>query len=172
MLIVTSRRPCHRARILARELAKVLPNAEYVPRGIKNVKKLSSLAVSHGHNIVMIVDSITKQPKFLRFLEVDDGWKWLDVQIELSDVELQKDLGQKTRLLDAKIVMESSKVKRLANLLEKLWGLKQVKKAAGTGAFMFVGEGKIEFRASLAAKIGPVLHISRVVGKYGKGKEG
>lgn len=172
MLIVTSRHPCHRARILARELARVLPNAEYVPRGVKSVKKLSSLAISHGHNIVMIIDSIAEQPKFLRFLEVDDGWKWLDIQIELSDVELQKDLGQKTRLLDAKIAAESSEAKKLANLLEKLWGLEQVKKAAGTGAFMFVGEGKIEFRASLAATIGPVLHISRVVGEYGKGKEG
>jgi rRNA maturation protein Rpf1 len=157
---------------LARELARVLPNAEYVPRGVKSVKKLSSLAISHGHNIVMIIDSIAEQPKFLRFLEVDDGWKWLDIQIELSDVELQKDLGQKTRLLDAKIAAESSEAKKLANLLEKLWGLEQVKKAAGTGAFMFVGEGKIEFRASLAATIGPVLHISRVVGEYGKGKEG
>ncbi len=172
MLIVTSRYPCHRARILARELAKVLPNAEYVPRGVKNVKKLSSLAISRGHNTIMMVDSVAEQPKFLRFLEVDDGWRWLDVQIELSDVELQKDLGQKTRLLDVKIVTEFSEAKRLANLLEKLWGLKQVKKAAGTGAFMFVGEDKIEFRASLAATIGPVLHISRVVGEYGKGKEG
>jgi len=157
---------------LARELARVLPNAEYAPRGIKKVKKLSSLAVSHGHNIVMIIDSVTEQPKFLRFLEVDDGWKWLDVQIELSDVELQNDLGQKTLLLDAKIVAGSPEAKRLANLLEKLWGLKQVKKAACTGAFVFVSEDKIEFRASLAAKIGPVLNISRVVGKYGKGKEG
>ena len=172
MLIVTSRHPCHRARILARELARVLPNAEYVPRGVKSVKKLSSLAISHGHNTIMIVDSVAEQPKFLRFLEVNDGWKWLDAQIELSDVELQKDLGQKTLLLDAKIVAESSEAKRLANLLEKLWELKQVKKAAGTGAFMFVHKDKIEFRASLAAKIGPVLHISRVVGEYGKGKEG
>jgi len=171
MLIVTSRHPCHRARILARELARVLPNAEYVPRGVKSVKKLSSLAISHGHNTIMIVDSVAEQPKFLRFLEVDDGWRWLDVQIELSDVELQKDFGQKTRLLGAKIVVESSEAKRLANLLEKLWGLKQVK-AAGTGAFMFVNKDKIEFRASLAATIWPVLHISRVVGEYGKGKEG
>jgi len=157
---------------LARELARVLPNAEYMPRGVKSVKKLSSLAISHGHNTIMIVDSVAEQPKFLRFLEVDDGWRWLDVQIELSDVELQKDLGQKTRLLDAKIVTESSEAKRLANLLERLWGLKQVKKAAGTGAFMFVNKNKIEFRASLAATIGPVLHIYRVVGEYGKGKEG
>ena len=171
MLIVTSRHPCHRARILARELARVLPNAEYVPRGVKSVKKLSSLAISCGHNTIMIIDSVAERPKFLRFLEVDDGWRWLDVQIELSDVELQKDLGQKTRLLGVKIVAESSRAKKLANVLEKLWGLKQAK-VAGTGAFMFVSKDKIEFRASLAAKIGPVLHVSRVVGEYGKGKEG
>jgi len=170
MLIITSRRPCHRARILARELARVLPNAEYMPRGVKGVKKLSSLAISHGHDIVMMIDSVDEQPKFLRFLEVDDGWKWLDVQIELGDVELQKDLGQKTRLLGTKIVA-GSKAKRLANLLEKLWGIKQAEKAAGTGAFMFVDEDKIEFRASLAARIGPVLNVSRVVGGYGKSKK-
>jgi len=156
---------------LARELARVLPNAEYVPRGVKSVKKLSSLAISCGHNTIMIIDSVAERPKFLRFLEVDDGWRWLDVQIELSDVELQKDLGQKTRLLGVKIVAESSRAKKLANVLEKLWGLKQAK-VAGTGAFMFVSKDKIEFRASLAAKIGPVLHVSRVVGEYGKGKEG
>jgi rRNA maturation protein Rpf1 len=144
----------------------VLPNAEYVPRGVKSVRKLSSLAISRGHNTIMVIDSVAKQPKFLHFLEVGDGWRWIDVQIELSHVELQKDLGQKTRLLDAKIVVESSRAKKLANVLEKLWGLKRVK-VAGTGAFVFVAKDKIEFRASLAAKIGPVLHISRVVGEYG-----
>jgi len=156
---------------LARELARVLPNAEYVPRGVKSVKKLSSLAISCGHNTIMMVDSVAERPRFLRFLEVDDGWKWLDIQIELSYVELQKDLGQKTRLLDTKIVTGSPGAKKLANLLEKLWGVKQAK-VAGTGAFMFVSEDKIEFRASLAATIGPVLHVSRVVGEYGKGKKG
>jgi len=171
MLVTTSRRPGHRTRLLARELTRVLPNTEYVPRGVKSVEKLFSLAISRGHNIIMMVDSVGERPKFLRFLEVGDGWRWLDVQIELSDVELQKDLGQKTRLLDTKIVTASPGAKKLANLLEKLWGLKQAK-VAGTGAFMFVDEHKIEFRASLSAKIGPVIHVSRVVGEYGKGKEG
>jgi len=171
MLIITSRRPCHRARILARELARVLPDAEYMPRGVKNVRKLSSLASSRGHKKIMIINSVSGQPMVLRFLDIDEGWKWMDVQIELCNVELQKDLGQKIRLLDAKIVAASPKAKELAGLLEKLWGVKMVKKAPDTGAFIIVDEDKIGFRASLAAKIGPALYVSRVVGEHGESKK-
>ncbi len=171
MLIVTSRRPCHRARILARELARVLPNAEYMPRGVKNVRKLYSLASSRGHKKIMIVDSVAGQPMVLRFLDVSEGWKWVNVQIELSKVELQKDFGQKIRLLNAKIVAASPKAKELAGLLEKLWGVKAIKKASGTGAFIIVDKDKIEFRGSLAAKIGPALYVSRVVGEHGESKK-
>ena len=171
MLIVTSRRPCHRARILARELARVLPDAEYIPRGVKSVRKLFSLASSRGHKKIMIINSVAGQPMVLRFLDIDEGWKWMDVQIELSKAELQKDLGQKIRLLDAKIVAASPKAKELAGLLEKLWGVKMVKKAPDTGAFIIVDEDKIGFRASLAAKIGPALYVSRVVGEHGESKK-
>jgi rRNA maturation protein Rpf1 len=156
---------------LARELARVLPDAEYMPRGVKSVRKLSSLASSRGHKKIMIINSVAGQPMVLRFLDISEGWKWMNVQIELSKVELQKDLGQKIRLLDAKIVATSPKAKEFAGLLEKLWGVKMIKKAPDTGAFIIIDKDKIEFRASLAAKIGPALYVSRVVGEHGESKK-
>jgi len=119
----------------------------------------------------MIIDSVAGQPMVLRFLDVGEGWKWMNIQVELGKVELQKDFGQKIRLLDAKIVAASPKAKEFAGLLEKLWGVKMIKKAPDTGAFIIVDKDKIEFRASLAAKIGPILYVSRVVGEHGESKK-
>ena len=169
MLVTTSRRPGHRARSLGRELARVLPNTEYVPRGVKTVRKLSSLASSRGHATVMIVDSFASIPKFLRFLDCGTGWQWSEVQIELGKIELQKDLGQKIELSSTKIVVKSPEAKELARLLGKLWGL-PVGRETGARAVVVVDEDEIHFQRG-SERVGPVLHVSSVVYGHGPGQK-
>jgi len=169
MLVTTSRRPGHRARSLGRELARVLPNTEYVPRGVKTVRKLSSLASSRGHATVTIVDSFASIPKFLRFLDCGEGWRWSAAQIELGKIELQKDLGQKIELSSTKIVVKSPEAKELARLLGKLWGL-PIGVETSTGAVVVVDEDEIHFQMG-SEKVGPVLHVSSVVYENGPGQK-
>lgn len=164
MLVTTSRRPSHRARLLGRELIRVLPNAEYVPRGIKTVRRLASLASSRGHELVMIVNSRERQPRELRFLNASVGWRWLDARIELREVELQRDLGQKVRLADVRIVAaDSARAQNLARLLSELWGLPLSEGPSSTGAVVLVtcNDGlKVQFRAHPKDElVGPVLYV-------------
>lgn len=163
-MVTTSRRPSHRARLLGRELTRVLPNAEYVPRGIKTVRRLASLASSKGHELVMIVNSREEQPRELRFLNVSAGWRWLDARIELREVELQRDLGQKVKLADVRIASDDSvRARSFARLLSKLWGLPLSEGPSSTGATVLVtcDDGlKVQFRAHPKAElVGPVLHV-------------
>ncbi len=151
--------------MLARELARVLPGSEYVPRGVKTVRKLSSLASSRGHAVAMIVESSAGKPKFLQFLGCSEGWRW-GMKIELGGVELQRDLGQKIRLSGTKVVAGSPEAKELAKLLGELWGMQLVRKA-GAEAFAVVDRDKIRFQRG-PEKVGPVLHVLRVVGKHGR----
>ncbi len=169
MLVTTSRRPGHRARLLGRELARVLPNAEYLPRGVKTIRKLSLLASSRGHTTVMIVDSFASIPKFLRFLDCGTGWQWSEVQIELGKIELQKDLSQKIGLSCTKIIAKSPDVKELARLLEKLGGL-PVGRETGARDVVVVDEDEIRFQRG-SERVGPVLHVSSVVYGHGPGQE-
>lgn len=169
MLVTTSRRPGHRARLLGRELARVLPNTEYAPRGVKTVRKLSSLASSRGHTTVMIIDSFASIPKFLRFINCEEGWQWSAVQIELGKIELQKDLGQKICLSGTKIVVKSPEVKELARLLGTLWGL-PVEREAGARDVVVVDEDEIRFQRG-SERVGPVLHVSGVVYGHGSGQK-
>jgi len=165
LLITTSRRPCHRARLLGRELTRVLPNAEYAPRGIKSVRKLASFANTRNHKLVMIIGSHANQLRELRFLDVATGWRWLNARIELGDVKLQKDLGQKVRLVDVKIVVSKQNIARnFAHLISRLWGLQFTEELPSAGGVAMVGDDgklRVEFHADPSAgPVGPILHIT------------
>jgi len=164
MLITTSKRPCHRARLLGRELARVLPNAKYTPRGVKSIRKLASLANSLNHKLVMIINSCTDQPRELRFLDAAAGWRWLGARIELGEVKLQRDLGQKVRLTDVKIASSSqNRARSLARLVGELWGLPFTEELPSAGSIAMVDDDRelrIQFRADPSAEpVGPILHV-------------
>ena len=165
MLITTSRRPCHRARLLGRELARVLPNAKYVPRGVKSVRKLASLANARDHKLVMIIESRTNQPQELRFLDAAAGWQWLNARIELGEVKLQRDLGQKVQLVDVKTVASKQNMARnFAHLISKLWGLPFIEELPSAGSVAMVGDDeklRVQFHADPSAgPVGPILHVT------------
>jgi len=163
MLITTSRRPCHRARLLGRELERVLPNSEYKPRGVKSIRKLASLANSLNHKLIMIIESCTDRPTELRFLDAA-GWRWLDARIELGEVKLQKDLGQKARLVDVKIVASSQdRARNFARLIGELWELPLIEELPSSGSVAIVNENRelrIQFHAGPNTEpVGPILHV-------------
>ena len=166
MLITTSRRPCHRARLLGRELARVLPNAEYIPRGVKSVRKLASLANARNHKLVMVIESRTNQPQELRFLNTTTGWRWLNARIKLGEVKLQKDLGQKVRLEDVKIATSGrDRARNFAHLVSELWNLQfteELPSAEGVAVVADNEELRVQFHADPSVgPVGPILHITR-----------
>ncbi len=173
MLITSSRRPGHRTRILCRELARVL-NVKYVPRGAKTIKKLAALATSLGHDRVMVVNSIGGRPKELRFLGAAEGWRWLDARVELGEVKLQRDLGQKVKLEGAKIYAEGREARGLANFLGELLGLPISGELPNTGAVALItfDDGlKLQFQARPSSEVvGPVLRITGFGRLHGKGE--
>ncbi|MFQ6129859.1 MAG: hypothetical protein ACE5OT_03510 [Candidatus Hadarchaeaceae archaeon] len=164
MLISTSRRPGHRTRILCRELTRVLPNAIYVPRGAKTINKLASFASSLGHDRVMVVNSLAGQPRELRFLAVAKGWRWLDARVELGEIRLQRDLGQKTKLEGTKFYAEGQKARNLTNFLSELLGLPIVNELPNVGGIILItsdDELQLQFQLRPSSDaIGPVLQIA------------
>ena len=169
MLITTSRRPGHRARLLGRELARVLPDAEYVPRGVKSVRNLASLASTRGHKLVTLINCRADRPQELRFLDVTRGWRWLDVVIELREVKLQKDLGHKVQLTDVKIVASgSSRAKDLARLLSEMWHLQLLEEVPSAGSVVMVTQNeelRIQFQSDpKVPPIGPIMYVTRFSG--------
>jgi len=128
------------------------------------VRKLTSLANSLNHKLVMIINSCTDQPKELRFLDAAAGWRWLGARIELGEVKLQRDLGLKTRLTDVKIAASSqNRAQSLARLVGELWGLPFAEELPSAGSVAMVeddGDLRIQFRADLSAEpVGPILHV-------------
>ena len=176
MLISTSRRPTHRTRILCRDLARVLPDARYVPRGAKTINKLATLAGSLGHNRVMVVSSIGKRPMELRFLAVINGWRWIDARVELGEVKLQRDLGQKVKLEGVKIYAEGQKAQNLANFLGELLSLSISSELPNTDAVAVItsdNQLKLQFQLRPSSEaIGPVLQITSFGRLRGEGETG
>ena len=161
MLITTSRRPCHRARLLGRELSRVLPRACYVPRGTKTVRKLAHLAGSQGHKVITIITTKQEQPAELRFLEVNEAWRWLDLSLVLQEVRLQRDLNKKVKLDEVELVAEDREAESLAKELSRLWELPLAKGPQAENLAVIKGtEGlKLEFR-SRGELVGPAFRLS------------
>ncbi len=176
MLISTSRRPGHRTRILCRELARVLPNVTYVPRGVKMINKLASLASSLGHDRVMIVNSLAGRPGELRFLVATEGWRWLDAWVELGEVKLQRELGRKAKLEGTRFYAEGERARDLANFLGELLGLPILDELPNTGAVALItsdDELQLQFQLQPSSEaIGPVLRIASFGRLYGEGGAG
>ena len=176
MLISTSRRPGHRTRILCRELIRVLPNAAYVPRGAKTISKLASLASSLGHDRVMIVNSLAGRPKELRFLAVAQDCRWLDAWVELGEVKLQRDLGQKVKLEGTKFYAEGRNARDLANFIVELFGLPILGELPNAGGVsMITSNDKLQLQFQLKPGpdvIGPVLQIASFGRLYGESGAG
>ncbi len=174
MLISTSRKSTHRTRILCRELARVLPDAKYVPRGAKTINKIASFAGSLGHNRVMVVSNLGGGPIELRFLDVANGWRWLDAWVELGGVKLQRDLGQKVKLERVKVYAEEQKVRNLANFLGELLGLTISSELPNTGAVVVItsdNQLKLQFQLRPSSEvIGPVLQITSFGRSCGEGE--
>jgi len=173
MLITTSRRPCHRARLLGRELERVLPNAKYMPRGVKSIRKLTSLANSLNHKLIMIIESCADQPSELLFLDATVGWRWLGARIELGEIKLQRDLNQKARLLDVKITASNQdKARSFARLIGKIWGLPFSEEPLSGGSAAFVDndrELRVQFHTDIgAAPVGPILYVKQFEGFNGE----
>jgi rRNA maturation protein Rpf1 len=147
-----------------------------VPRGAKTVKALASLAKSLGHTRVLIVNSLAGQPKELRFLDVAEGWQWLDARIELGEVKLQRDLGQKVKLEMVKIYAEGQHAQNLANFLGGSSGLPIVDKLSGTGAVARITSDddlKLQFHLRPNSEtVGPVLRITSFGWLHGEGGAG
>lgn len=176
MLISTSRRPGHRTRILCRELTRVLPNATYVPRGAKTISKLASLASSLGHDRVMVVNSLAGRPRELRFLAVVQGWRWLDARVELGEIKLQRDLGQKAKLEGTKLHAESQKARNLANFLSELLNLPILGELPNAGGVVLItSDDELQLQFQLrpnSEAIGPVLQIASFGRLHGESEAG
>jgi hypothetical protein len=160
MLVTTSKRPGHRSRVLGRELANVVFNSVYLPRGTKTLARLAELAGKLGQSRVVIVNSVEERPWELRFLEVGRGWKWANVKILLERVELQRELGQRIKLAAAEIYSEGGDAKKLAQQLGSLMGL-PLTDELGSNAAVFVGPGDeklIQFWTG-KSKVGPRIYI-------------
>lgn len=169
-MITTSRRPTHRARLLGRELVRILPGAEYVPRGLKTVEKLASMAGSRGHDLVMIINSGADQPRELRFLHAGPSWRWSRANIELREVKLQRDLGKKVEARVEAIAWQgSAEARELAELLSELWGLPLVEPSSHRGTIALVvgnEELELQFKESPASEpVGPTLRVASFKGR-------
>jgi hypothetical protein len=164
MLITTSRRSGHRARILGRELARVMPNIKYVPRGVKTVEKLVSMAESFGHIWVMVINSSAGHPKELRFLNIGKGLGWPDKRAELGEVKIQRDLGQRVRFEGIKIYAEGKPAQELAEFLGEISGLPISEKLPEAGVVLSIvtNSGLVHFKKRQTLEItGPVIQVIR-----------
>lgn len=163
MLVTTSRRPGRLARVLCRDLVRVIPKSRYVPRGAKTVEELASIARRLGQNKVMVINSTSGKPSELRFMEVGDEWRWTNAIVNLGWVKLQRDFGKRVELEDTKIYAEGAGALEFAELVGRIWGVGLSKKMPDSGGVALVkSEGGIEilFKVMPSSEtVGPVLHI-------------
>ncbi|MBC7218576.1 MAG: hypothetical protein H5T49_00360 [Hadesarchaea archaeon] len=164
MLITTSRRPCHLARILCRELALVLPGGEYLPRGVKTIEKTTLLAKQRGHGRVMFVSSFSGRPGEIRFIEVGETWRWLDASIRLAGVTINR---RKSRIGDSsgmKIYAADPSSYEFARWLGRILEIECVERPPESGPVILItsdGGLEIKFRVMPSTEdLGPVLTVA------------
>jgi len=124
----------------------------------------------------MVVNSIAGRPGELRFLAVAQGWRWLDARVELGEVKLQRDLGQKAKLEGTKFYAESQKARNFANFLGELLSLPILGELPNAGGIILItsdDELQLQFQIRPSSEaIGPVLKIAsfgRLRGESGAG---
>jgi hypothetical protein len=171
MLITTSRRPSHLARILCRELVLVLPRSRYVPRGAKTVEDVASVAREFGHDRAMIIDSVSGKPKEIRFLEVGQNWRWADAVVELGDVKLHRGAGRRNKIEDARMHADGSMALEFAEWCGKFLGIGRFDELPRSGGVVLVtsdGGLNVQFKVMPGSEtIGPVLKITAFGSLFG-----
>jgi hypothetical protein len=171
MLITTSRRPCHLARVLCRELVRILPGSEYVPRGAKKIEEVASLAKQRGHDRVLLVNSILGQVGELRFLEVGDTWRWLDALVKLSGVRINRGKVKPRRPGEVKIYAADAGAAEFGRWLGKVWGIGCSDRLPESGLVVFLtsaGGLRVQFRLMPEAEeVGPVLEVASFGSLFG-----
>jgi len=164
MIVTTSRRPSHLARILCRELVRVIPKSRYVPRGSKTIEEIASIARELGHDRAMVINCMSGKPVELRFLQVGQRWQWENARIEIEEVKLQRNLGLRNKLEDTKIYAQGAKALGFAEWVEKLLDIKCVDKLPATGGVALITSEdglKIQFQVMPGSKkVGPVFKIA------------
>jgi len=124
----------------------------------------------------MIVNSLAGRPKELRFLAVAQGCRWLDAWVELGEVKLQRDLGQKAKLEGTKFYAEGRKARDFTIFLDELLGLPILSELPNAGGVVLItSDDKLQLQFQLRPSpeaIGPVLLIAsfgRLCGESGAG---
>lgn len=164
MLLTTSRRPCHQARVLGRQLARFLPGGEYVPRGVKTIEKVVLLAKQRGHSRVMIINSFLDRPGEIRFIEVGETWRWMDVSIKLAGVIINRIKGKGDDFDRIKIYAEDPSSSGFARWLGELLGISCAERLPKSGPVILVTSEsglKIKFKVKPDAEnLGLVLSVA------------
>ncbi len=97
----------------------VVPRSHYVPRGAKTIDDVAFIARKLDHNRVMAVESTTEGPKELRFLEVDEAWRWINARVELGKLKLKRDIGRPKRFDELTIFAEGDRALKFARWVGK-----------------------------------------------------
>jgi hypothetical protein len=161
MIITSSRRPGHRTRMLCRDLARVMPDSRYIPRGTKTVEELAGIARRLGQGLIILVLSLSGKPNELRFIEVGEKWRWKNAIVKLEEVKLQSDLGERRSLEDLKIYGDGDEASAFASWLGELLGIeisKSLSKSAGFALVTDEGGLNLSFMSE-GTQIGPTMGI-------------
>ena len=91
LLITTCRKPCTNTRLFARNLSNLVPGAEYVPRGKKNIYSLIEEARKRGLRRVAIISDFKGNPGEVEFIKLDKReWDWAETVFRIKSVNYQK----------------------------------------------------------------------------------
>ena len=91
LLITTCRKPCKNTRLFARNLSNLVPGAEYVPRGKKNIYSLIEEARKRGLRRVAIISDFKGNPGEVEFIKLDKReWDWAETIFRIKSVNYQK----------------------------------------------------------------------------------
>ena len=91
LLITTCRKPCTNTRLFARNLSNLVPGAEYVPRGKKNIYSLIEEARKKGLRRVAIISDFKGNPGEVEFIKLDKReWDWAETIFRIKSVNYQK----------------------------------------------------------------------------------
>lgn len=163
MLITTSRRPGHKTRVLCRELSRVISSSRYIPRGVKTIERLASMARELGHDRVMIVNSVSGEPREFRFLEVGEGWRWANARVELEGVDLGRGRKARVNVTSTNIYAEGDRALEFAKWIGNLMGIKRSVGFPSSGGVIMVTSGdgiELHFFIMLGSRsAGPVIRV-------------
>jgi rRNA maturation protein Rpf1 len=101
LLITTCRKPCTNTRLFARNLSNLVPGAEYVPRGKKNIYSLIEEARKKGLRRVAIISDFKGNPGEVEFIKLDKReWDWAETVFRIKSVDYEK---SKKKIKDIKV---------------------------------------------------------------------